>query len=127
MRRRSSLVSPYRGSPEIISIDRPRLLDELREVAARLVQDDPNVLQIILYGSVAKGRYTPESDIDILIVVRESNSKFLERRDAFFPHFLHLPMDVDIKVYTFGEVKKMLENGNPFMKEVMETGMSISL
>lgn len=122
----SSLHSPEQGFPEIISIDRTGLLRKLRAISARLVRDDPNVLQIILHGSVAKGNYTPESDIDIMIVVREAARSFLLRRDAFALSFLDLPLEADIKVYTRDEVEKMRQSRNPFIEDVLKLGIRLA-
>jgi Nucleotidyltransferase domain len=45
-----------------------RLVHQLREAAG------PNLLGVALYGSLAKGRYTPGvSDINVLIVVKDAN------------------------------------------------------
>jgi predicted nucleotidyltransferase len=45
-----------------------RLVHQLREAAG------PNLLGVALYGSLAKGRYTPGvSDINVLVVVKDAN------------------------------------------------------
>jgi predicted nucleotidyltransferase len=41
------------------------------EAAARLLLDRPEVEQVILYGSKARGDDRPDSDIDLLVLTKE--------------------------------------------------------
>ena len=52
------------------------ILDAINEFCRRVkaeIQD--NIVEIRLYGSVARGTYTPDSDIDILVVVKQKTDK----------------------------------------------------
>jgi len=77
--------------------------------------------KIILFGSYAWGKPTPDSDIDLFLIM---NSK-LRRDDRsvqisdLFPT-RRFPMD--IIVYTPEEVERSLERGNPFTKEILSKG-----
>jgi predicted nucleotidyltransferase len=72
-----------------------------------------------LFGSFQNRNYTPDSDIDILVVVAHDNHDFLERRDQFINYFKDIPFDVNIIVYTENEINKMLEKGNLFLKNIL--------
>lgn len=41
-------------------------IDEIKEILKRTIKD-PNVKSIVLFGSYAKNRATPNSDIDIVV------------------------------------------------------------
>jgi predicted nucleotidyltransferase len=56
------------------------------KIISKLIEEfpikDKNLIKIILFGSVAKENYTPESDIDILLV-----TKFKKKTLEFFLDF----------------------------------------
>ncbi len=75
----------------------------LRDYAAELGRR-PEVLEVYLCGSWAKGTYTPYSDVDLLVMVRESALPPRERIPAYLPS--RFPVGVDVFVYTPEEVKE---------------------
>lgn len=76
--------------------------------------------RIILFGSYAYGQPTPDSDVDLLVVMPRRQrgprpSLQIRRRvSAGFP--------VDILVRTPGDFAKRLRRGDSFVKEVSERG-----
>jgi hypothetical protein len=46
------------------------------------LQADPNVLGILLFGSWARGNNRPDSDVDLLVIVREGFKRTVEYRDG---------------------------------------------
>ena len=57
-------------------------------------------MQVVLFGSVASGRAVPSSDADILVVVRDSDTPFLDRAALFRDYFSDIGVGVDLFVYT---------------------------
>jgi len=113
------------GSVRIFSVDYEALLKSLKERASRIKQDRLDVKRVLLFGSFAKGNYVPESDLDILIEVKDSPVPFLERRDAFVDYFTGLPFDLNILVYTEREMEKMLEEKNAFIMAATEGAVEL--
>jgi len=77
---------------------------------------------VILYGSYARGDYTEESDIDILVVADDLPK---DPRDAYIK--LVIPEKPEINPIGFNTevfIKK-LEKGEPFILEVLEDGKII--
>lgn len=109
------------NTAEIISIDRPGVMKKLKTIVTGLKQSDSNIRDIRVYGSFVRGDYTPDSDIDILIILDDSGVPFLKRRDAYIDFFLDLPLDIDLKVYTRDEIQKMQNEGNLFIEEALRT------
>ncbi|HYG65137.1 MAG TPA: nucleotidyltransferase domain-containing protein [Thermoanaerobaculia bacterium] len=108
------------GSVRVTWIDRPALLRELEERAARLGRDHPEIAEVVLFGSVARGSATPESDIDILLIVDETGVPFLLRADPYRDVFADLPFDVFPLAYTQSERERMLREGNLFLCSAFE-------
>lgn len=70
---------------------------------------------IILFGSLARGEVREGSDID-LCVIKETDRPFLERLcDARMAADAHEALD--ILVYTPGEWREMVRQGNYFVRE----------
>jgi HEPN domain-containing protein/predicted nucleotidyltransferase len=77
--------------------------------------------KIILFGSAARGDTDEYSDLD-LIVIKQSNKRFVER---LVEVTAYLPRDtaVDVLVYTPQEFQAMQEEGNPFIEQALSDGI----
>lgn len=99
-----------------------------RVVAAMLLHRYRRIIsRIILFGSVAKGRVNEESDIDLLVVVRDGD-RFVWRR-KFIEEVMSVTYElgryVSIKTFAEEEFKKLIERESPFVKEVLRHGVLI--
>lgn len=103
------------GTVEVTSVDRDALLAELERNAERLSHQAPEVEEVQLFGSFARGDYTPESDVDVLIVVSRSEIPFLERPDAYREAFQGIPLDVNLAVYTTEEASRLRRDPSSFL------------
>lgn len=77
--------------------------------------------RIILFGSVAKGTGTKDSDIDLLIIMNSRQRparRSMEISKVCRPKFVSM----DILVRTPDEIKKRLAIGDYFIKEILEKG-----
>ena len=102
------------------------LSDEMREDLVQGLTDifGNNISMIILYGSVARGNATKESDIDIAIVVRSQMDDATKRR------FLNWAADMDIRyerVFSIVDIQesnmKKWEDVLPFYQNVKKEGI----
>ncbi len=95
-------------------------LEQIRELGRRIgAEFRPK--QIILFGSHARGTATPDSDVDLLVILPfrgKAVKKSVEIRLKCQPPF---PMDLIVR--TPQAVRKRLEMGDCFMQEVMEEGV----
>lgn len=101
-------------------MDAEALRSRLEEIAGRIRREHPKVRKIWLFGSFARGDFTPRSDVDIAILLSEDGGPFLTRADAFLDYFADLPLDVNLLVYTQDEIERMLTEGNRLAKAVVE-------
>ena len=119
------LLTRSSGSVQITSVDLPALLRGLEERAGRLARQRPEIAEVILFGSFARGNFTPESDVDLLILVDETSVPFLLRADPYRDTFADLPMDAWPLVYTLDERDRMLREGNPFLRSALEHTLTL--
>jgi predicted nucleotidyltransferase len=61
---------------------------------------------ILLFGSFARGDWSPDSDVDLLVVVSHINVPTLERAGVFRPYFQSIPLDVNPMVVTREELDR---------------------
>lgn len=87
----------------------------------RVVRElDPE--KIILFGSFAYGRPTPDSDVDLLVIMHTDLpplDRYLRVSGLLDPR----PFPVDIQVKTPTEIKEALTTGDVFVQEIVARGL----
>jgi predicted nucleotidyltransferase len=91
------------GSVKVVWLDRDRLVRDITSAVRTLAEAHPEVSRAILFGSAASGRATPKSDVDLVLVVDDTDERFIERPGKYLPSFDGLGLGVDIVVYTAQE------------------------
>ena len=79
---------------------------------------DKNIKKIILFGSLANDTYTGISDADVLIILRESKQRFMDRIPKLIFYFIDTPVPVDVFPYTEEEVENI-----PLAKRALSEGV----
>lgn len=98
----------------------PQIEDRLEDVKERIVEVfDPH--RIILFGSHVYGQPTPDSDVDLLIVM-ESDERPAVRAARVSRLLRPRPFPMDILVRTPEEIQQRLEIGDYFVREILERG-----
>jgi predicted nucleotidyltransferase len=88
----------------------------VREWATRAAQR-ANLVRIGYAGSYARGDWGPGSDVDIIVIVRETTAPF-ERR-ALDWDATDLPVPADVLVYTPDEWREQEHKGASIAREVV--------
>ncbi|MFH1567254.1 MAG: nucleotidyltransferase domain-containing protein [Gemmatimonadota bacterium] len=80
--------------------------------------------QIIVFGSAANGRWRPDSDLDLLVVM-ESDLPRHRRAAPLRMLFDPYPCPMDILVYTAEEVERWRGAANHIVAEALRTGQVV--
>lgn len=88
-------------------------LDNAVEILSLL----PEVQRIILFGSYLAGRRDLFTDIDLLVIIDNSDQGFVERNAGYY-HQLQPDADLDLLVYTPIEFEQLHKKG--FLKFALE-------
>jgi len=92
----------------------------LQEVVNRIVEAlHPE--KIVLFGSWAYGTPTPDSDVDLLVIM-ETDASYVERYLAVSRLLRPRPFPVDILVKTPEEIATALKEGDFFIREIFTKG-----
>jgi predicted nucleotidyltransferase len=95
--------------------DRAAVDQAAREWAVRTARERPEALGIGYFGSYARGDWGVGSDLDLIVIVEQSDQPF-ERRPLGFDA-TGLPVPADLLVYT-REEWEALAAGTPFGRHV---------
>lgn len=93
----------------------------IEEVKNRLIKVY-NPLEIYLFGSYAWGTPDEDSDLDLLIVIDESNLARHKRGTPGYESLWGLCIAKDLLIYTEAEFKKHLEDPYSFVLQVKKKG-----
>ena len=77
------------------------------------------VKQIILYGSYAKDEQSPDSDIDIAVIVENLDEDFLEAQTKLFK----LRRSIDLRIEPI--LIEQSDNKSGFLDEIIQSGIEI--
>lgn len=126
MRQSVRLATPAKSSAsvKVFWLDRPHLIERLKSAAQTLIEQHPEIEQIVLFGSLARGDAVPGSDADLLIVVSHSTEPFLDRAVRYRP--AGVGVGVDVVAYTREELAALLAAGNAFVRQALRDGMVLA-
>lgn len=99
-----------------------------RVVAALLLDKCGTVIsKIFLFGSAVRGDVNEESDVDLLIIVKDGDRHDWRRRfiEEVMPITCRLGRYISIKTFVEEDFKGLIELGSPLVKEVLSHGIQI--
>ncbi len=101
------------GSSKVTYLDRGKAVEQLRLLGQRLIDARPNVLEVRLFGSLARMEAVPGSDADILIVLDSHPlPRWFDRIPEFSGAFADTDMPVELFPYTRDELEQLEESGS---------------
>lgn len=83
----------------------------------KVVKTRKDVLSIGYFGSYARGDWGVGSDLDLIIIVKDSQHPFMRRASEW--DITELPVPADVLVYTEEEWQGLLRQGQ-FSKRIMQ-------
>lgn len=94
-------------------------MQQIKEVGRRIA-DEYHPERILLFGSYAWGAPTPDSDVDLLVILPfegKAVAKSVEMRLKIRP-----PFPVDLLVQTPEKIRERLALGDPFIRSIVDEG-----
>jgi predicted nucleotidyltransferase len=86
----------------------------------------PELLEVRLFGSLARGDAAPGSDADLLVELAESRLTFLERIASLQPLFGAVGLGVDLLPYTTAELDALRREANPLLRAAQAEGIVLA-
>lgn len=114
---------PSSPSVKITYFDKRKVWAATEKLAAKLARTHPEVEKVIVFGSLARDEAVPGSDVDLLIILRDSDVSLLDRMTTYMPD--RFPVGMDVFPYTKDEIEQMLRDGNFFIKRALTEGVEL--
>ena len=96
----------------------------VRKFTQYLLKYDSNVCKVILFGSYAKKKFEKYSDIDVCVVIKDSNKNL----DKEMAQFVYLSGLVDSRIEAIPYSNKELQNpDDPLAYEIRKYGIEIKV
>lgn len=93
--------------------------NEVNKITAQIIKSyQPE--KIILFGSLARGNFSEDSDVDLLIIKETKDSKIDRIKKILFTVDYNLPFEP--LVYTQDELEKRQKLGDSFILAVLSEG-----
>jgi uncharacterized protein len=108
-------------NPETVPAGLAYPVGETLPVAIQRIIEVLHPEKIILFGSYANGNPTPDSDVDLLVIM-ETDAISKERSWAVSRLLLPRTFPVDIIVRTPQEIDRSLAKGDFFIREILMQG-----
>jgi len=107
--------------PEIVPVGLKISVGKSLRPAVQKIVSELKPEKIILFGSYAYGKPNPDSDVDLLIIMK-TRASLKDRSWAVSRLLMPRPFPVDILVKTPREIEKALGAKDFFMKEILTRG-----
>ena len=82
-----------------------------------LLEIDPNIISLALFGSYAEGSFDEKSDIDFLVVTQTKKGSFVPAIDQLEDR---LQKEVNISIFKLSEWRAMAKKGDAFYNRIVE-------
>ena len=122
-----SVEECYRGrNVRVFRLDQEGVIGRLRERARDLLEQRADVVEVRLFGSLARGDAHPGSDADLFIVLRDGAGSFLDRLVPLARMFEGVGVGCDVIAFTESEGRASRIRGDAFSRAVFDEGMVLA-
>ena len=97
---------------EVRFIDYDQTIRNIRKAVVEAKAAHPEIVRVFLFGSLAQGTWTADSDADLIVVVRKALTDFSSRNPY---HIFADGIATDSLVYSESEFEKQSQDPNSFL------------
>lgn len=100
------------------------VIGALRSYVSRLLELNIPLASAVLFGSRARGDWLMESDIDLLLILRQSNARFIDRIGELSRYWSG-KWSLELFPYTISEVVELINRGSVGIYDALDHGIVI--
>ena len=98
------------------------MLSDLRRAASQARSAQPEIVKVLLFGSLVQGHWTADSDADLIVVVRKDFAAFWDRSQ--YQIYTKL-IPTDTLVYSQTEFEELARDPTSFLAENLQTAVEL--
>ncbi len=98
--------------------DKQKVLNEAKLWAKSIGPDDESIVKIFCFGSICTDTWGVGSDLDIIIILKQTSVPFISRANLFDASAICVP--TDILVYTESEIETFDDQKSRFMDDIQK-------
>ena len=117
------MQKPSSSSVEVRFIDRDEVLADLRRAVAKAKAAHPEIVRVLLFGSLVRGNWTADSDADLVVVVDKDFPDFLGSRTPYQIFAKSIP--TDSLVHSTNEFEKLANDPSSFLAQNLPTAIEL--
>lgn len=107
---------------EVRFIDYDQTIHNLRGAVAEAKAAHPEIVKVLLFGSLVQGNWTAASDADLIVVVQRELSGFSSRS----PYHIFAPgIATDSLVYSESEFERLARDPESFLAQNLASAMEL--
>ena len=112
----------FSSSAEVRFLNLDEVVSDLRRAAREARSSLPEILRVLLFGSLAQGNWTADSDADLVVVVRKEFPDLLARSR----YQIHSPsIPTDTLVYSEAEFEELARDPASFLSQILPSAMEL--
>ena len=117
------MQKPSSSSVEVRFIDLNEVLADLRRAVAEAKAGHPEIVKVLLFGSLVRGNWTADSDADLVVVVEKEFPDFLGSRTPYQIFAKSVP--TDSLVYSMREFEKLANDPTSFLAQNLPNAIAL--
>ncbi len=107
---------------EVRFIDYDQTLRNLRKAVAKAKAAYPEIVKVLLFGSLVNGTWTADSDADLIVVVRKELAGFSSRS----PYYIFAEgIATDSLIYSETEFERLSRDSESFLAQNLPTAVEL--
>jgi tRNA nucleotidyltransferase (CCA-adding enzyme) len=108
---------------EVRFLDYDEILRDLRQAVGEAKAAHPEIIKVLLFGSLAQGNWTADSDADLIVVVRREFPDFVRSRAPYQIFSRSIP--TDSLIYSETEFQRLSCDPESFLAQNLPTAVEL--
>jgi len=108
---------------EVKYLDYHQILCNLRQAVSEAKAEHPEIIEVLLFGSLVQGNWTADSDADLIVVVRREFPDFLSSRAPYQIFTSAIP--TDSLVYSEREFEELSRDSESLLARNLTTAVEL--
>ena len=117
------MASKFWIGAEVRFVDYDQILRDLRQAVKEAKAAHPEIVKVLLFGSLAQGDWTADSDADLIVVVGREFPDFFSSRTPY--QVFARSISTDSLVYSVTEFQELSRDPESFLAQNLPTAIEL--